>query len=100
MRPAGSPPWPQAVVALADHVPGDYALFGRPMERSADLAAGGQFDQAVWVADQMIAGANGKSGLRPRRGRRYRGLGVRVAGLARQAKEQILAICQETDAHS
>lgn len=38
----------------------------------------------------------GRSSLRPRRARRYRGLGKRVVALAREAKEQIVETGQET----
>lgn len=87
----------QDVVTAAEQFPGDYSLFGRLMELSLALAANGEFDQALWVADEMIAVAEGKSSQLPRRPRRYRGLGKRIVGLARLAKEQILAIRKETE---
>jgi hypothetical protein len=89
----------QAVAAMADQAAGDHELFGDLMKLSLDLAADGQFGQALLVADEMIVVAKGRSGLRPR-GRRNRGRGARVVGLARQAKEQIPEIRREAGTNS
>jgi hypothetical protein len=87
----------QDVVTAAEQSPGDYSLFGHLMHLSLELAANGEFDQALWVADEMIAVAQGRFRLRPRRVGRYRGLGKRVVSLAREAKEQIVEIRRETE---
>jgi hypothetical protein len=87
----------QDVATAAEQFPGDYSLFGRLMELSLTLAANLEFDQALWVADEMIALAEGKSSLLPRRPRPYRGLGKRIVNLARLAKEQILEIRNESE---
>jgi hypothetical protein len=87
----------QDVVMAAEQSPGDYLLFGHLMELSLELAENGEFDQALWAADEMIAVAQGRSSLRFRRARRYHGLGKQVVSLAREAKEQIVEIRKQTE---
>jgi hypothetical protein len=87
----------QEVVMAAGQSPGGYSLFGHLMHLSLELAANGEFDQALWGADEMIAIAQGRSNVRPHRARRYRGLGMQVVSLAQEAKEQIVEIRKETE---
>jgi hypothetical protein len=87
----------QDVVTAAEQSPGDYSLFGHLMHLSLELAANGEFDQALWVADEIIAVAEGRFSPRLRRARRYRGLGMRIIGLAREARAQVFEIRNETE---
>lgn len=86
----------QDVLTAAEQSSG-YSLFGHLMHLSLELAANGEFDQALWVADEMIAVAQGRFSLRSRRARRYRGLGTRIVNLAREAREQIVELRKETE---
>jgi len=88
----------QEVVMAAEQSAGDYSLFGHLMHLSLELAANGEFDQALWVADEMIALAQGRPSLRSPRTRRYRGLGKRVVSLAQEAKDHIVEIRKQTEA--
>jgi hypothetical protein len=82
-------------------------MIGRRAQRSATikgnssdegLAAEGQFDQALLVADQTIALAAGRSVLPGHRsGRRRGGLGAKITALAKLAKEDIVAVRKDAD---
>lgn len=89
-------PIQQHVTQMAEAEPGDYALFSALVGYSLQLAAEGQFDQALWVADETIALAAGRSALPGvGRSRRRGGLGAKMTGVAKLAKEEILAVRQD-----
>jgi hypothetical protein len=87
---AGLPAEAESLVAdvLRAH-PANYALFGGLLAVSLGLASFCHFDEALGVADEVIACAVQLSGCR--RG----GPGARLTDLAELAKEQILGIQQE-----
>ena len=84
------------ITQMAEAEPDDYALFVGLVGYSLELANDGQFDQALWVADEMIALAAGRSALPGRRRGRSRGrLGARMTGIAKLAKEEVLRVRQD-----
>jgi hypothetical protein len=89
----------QKVRQMAASEPGDYTLFSQLIQFSLELAANCYFDQALWVADETIALASGRSRLGggPSRRRHRGGIGKRITDLAELTREQILILQAESD---
>jgi hypothetical protein len=86
----------QHVTEMATAEPGDDSLFIALVGYSLQLAAEGQFDHALWVADEAIALAAGRSVLPSNgRARRRGGLGAKMTEVAKLAKEEILAVRED-----